>query len=124
MDVAIFIDNNMLMDIRNIFIAILDEDDFFLGPYLRKISQNLTAQFIVWDKINLASDSLALMQELTAIKTANPYHYQLWNNNILVDINLLKKQDLMIISLNSWKKLLNQFHYLEKEMPSVLVIAN
>lgn len=124
MDVAIFIDNNMLMDIRNIFIAILDEDDFFLGPYLRKISQNLNAQFIVWDKINLASDSLALMQELTAIKTANPYHYQQWSNNILVDINLLKKQDLMIISLNSWKKLLNQFQYLEKEMPSVLVIAN
>lgn len=104
MPVGIFIDKG-LITIRNIFVPILDEDDIFMGDFMERLAENSYVRITLWDRVGLAENSIEFVKSVKAIKAVNPYLFQLWNNNIPVDSDILMKQDLILISLNSWKEL-------------------
>lgn len=109
---------------RNIFVPILDEDDIFVGGFMERLAQNSYVRITLWDPIGLADNSLEFVKSVKAIKSVNPYLFQLWNNNIPVDSDILKKQDLILISLNSWIELDDRNPRLMKDAPSTLILTN
>ncbi|MDR0825091.1 MAG: cation:proton antiporter [Prevotella sp.] len=123
MQVGIFIDKG-LVSMRNIFVPILDEDDIFVGEFMERLAQNSYVRITLWDVIGLSDNSIDFIKSVKAIKAVNPYLFQLWNNNIPVDSDILKKQDLILISLNSWKELYGRNPKLMKDAPSALVLTN
>lgn len=123
MPVGIFIDKG-LIGIRNVFVPIVDEDDIFIGEFMERLAENSYVRITLWDSIGLADKSIEFTKSVRAIKSVNPYLFQLWNNNIPIDSDILKKQDLMMISLNSWKKLDSKGIKWVKDAPSALILAD
>lgn len=119
--VGIFIDKGMV-GIRNIFVPILDIDDIFMGEFMERLAENSYVRITLWDHIGLMDSSIDFIKSVRAIKSVNPYLFQLWNNNIPIDSDIVKKQDLMMISIKSWKKLDNQDVKWTKDVPSTLVV--
>ncbi|MDU1890873.1 MAG: cation:proton antiporter [Dysgonomonas sp.] len=123
MPVGIFIDRG-LMSMRNIFVPILDEDDIFVGEFMERLAENSYVRITLWDPIGLMDRSIEFTKSIRTIKSINPYLFQLWNKNIPVDSDILRKQDLVLISLNSWKELEDRNPKLMKDAPSTLVLTN
>ncbi|WP_108822338.1 cation:proton antiporter [Dysgonomonas sp. Marseille-P4361] len=123
MPVGIFIDKG-LVDIKNIFVPILNENDLFVGDFMQRLAENSYVRITLWDAIGLVDNSMEFTKSVRAIKSVNPYLFQLWNNNIPVDSDILKKQDLIMISLNSWEELDSRNPKLMKEAPSTLILTN
>ncbi|SBV92281.1 cation:proton antiporter [uncultured Dysgonomonas sp.] len=127
MPVGIFVDRGIdkgLVSMRNIFVPILDEDDIFVGDFMERLAENSYVRITLWDAIGLMDTSMDFIKSVRAIKAINPYLFQLWNNNIPIDSDILKKQDLIMISLNSWKELDSRNPRLMKDAPSTLVLTN
>lgn len=123
MPVGIFIDKG-LVEIRNVFVPILDENDLFVGEFMQRLAENSYVRITLWDAIGLVDNSMEFTKTVRAIKSVNPYLFQLWNNNIPIDSDILKKQDLIMISLNSWEELDDRNPKLMKEAPSTLILTN
>ncbi|MBB4036878.1 Kef-type K+ transport system membrane component KefB [Dysgonomonas hofstadii] len=123
MPVGIFIDKGSI-GMRNIFVPILSEDDIFVGRFMQRLAENSYVRITLWDAIGLMDSSMEFTKAVRAIKGINPYLFQLWNRNIPVDSDILNKQDLILISLNSWKELDDRNPKLLKDTPSMLVLTN
>lgn len=67
-------------------------------------------------------NNTAIKEKIRAIEQHAPNHISLLNQQI-IDKGLLSQQDLMIISIESWKKLLETKSVWLSEIPSTLVIA-
>ncbi|NDV67446.1 cation:proton antiporter [Dysgonomonas sp. 25] len=119
--IGIFIDKGMV-GIRNIFVPILDEEDIFMGEFMERLAENSYVRITLWDAIGLSDNSIQFIQSIRAIKAVNPYLFQLWNKHIPIDGSILKKQDLMMISLDSWKRLDDTNTKWLKDIPSTLVL--
>lgn len=124
MPVAVLIDRDMMLDVRNVFVPILDEDDVFVGEFVKRLAENSHVKITLWDSINLSNLSIEFTQSIRAARAVNQYHYQLWNNNIAIDRDILKRHDLILISLNSWTKLMHREDNIADDAPSILVITN
>lgn len=123
MQVGIFIDRG-LIDIQNVFIPILDEDDVFIGQFMERLSKNSNIRITLWDSISLADKDLEFVKSVREVRSVNQYTFQVWKNNIPVDEGILQKHDLIIISLNSWKKLEEMDAKMIKSMPSTLILTD
>ncbi len=119
--IGIFIDKDMV-SIRNIFVPILDPEDIFIGEFMERLAENSYVRITLWDPIGLMDSSIEFIKSVRAIKSVNPYLFQLWNNHIPIDSDIVKKQDLLMISIKSWKKLDNQDVKWAKDVPSTLVL--
>ena len=127
MPVGIFIDKGLdkaMSGMRNIFVPILDEDDIFVGQFMERLAENSFVRITLWDVIGLMDTSMDFTKSVRVIKGINPYLFQLWNKNIPVDSDILKKQDMIMISLNSWIELNDRNPKLLKDAPSTLVLTN
>ncbi|MDU1903677.1 MAG: cation:proton antiporter [Dysgonomonas sp.] len=119
--VGIFIDKG-LVTIKNVFVPVLDEDDVFMGDFMEQLTKNSYVRISLWDSIGLMDKSIEFVKSVRGIKAVNPYLFQLWNNNILVDKDILGKHDLIMISLKSWKKLKETHPSWVRSMPSTLLL--
>lgn len=121
LSVGIFIDRG-LTEIKNVIVPILDEDDIFVGDFMERLTQNSYVRITLWDAIGLMDNSIEFIKSVRGIKAVNPYLFQLWNNNIPIDVDILKKHDLLMISLKSWKNLRERYPSWEKDVPSTLIL--
>lgn len=121
--VGIFIDRG-LVEIKNVFVPVLDENDVFVGDFMEQLSQNSYVRITLWDSIRLMDSSIEFVKSVRGIKAVNPYLFQLWNNNIPVDEDIFNKYDLIMISLKSWKILKETHPSWIKSIPSVLLLNN
>lgn len=121
--VGIFIDRDMI-SIRTVFVPILDEEDIFIGALMERLAENSYVRIMLWDPIGLSDRSIEFVNSVKAIKAVNPYLFQLWNNNIVLDSDIIKKYDLVMISIKGWRKLENKGSKWIKDLPSTLVLID
>lgn len=119
--VGIFIDKGMI-GVRNVFVPILHEDDIFIGEFMERLAENSYVRITLWDVIGLSDTSIDFIKSVRSIKSINPYLFQQWNNHIPIDSDIIKKQDLIMISLESWKKLVQTDVKWLKDAPSILAL--
>jgi hypothetical protein len=103
-----------------VFIPFYDTGDAFLIRYAQKLISNSEAQITILDSTGATRDS-ELREAVRAIEQNAPNHIHLLND-IEPENLILQDQDLMIISIESWKKLLESKSAWLTKTPSVLII--
>lgn len=119
--VGILIDKN-LEKIERIFIPVFDITDTFLLNYAQKLIQNSGAQVVVLDAAGQIQNNFEVKGKINSIEQSAPNHITFQNQRV-VEKTFLQQQDVMIISLESWKKLVATKSVWLSDIPSTLIIS-
>jgi Kef-type K+ transport system membrane component KefB len=118
--VGVLIDKE-LQDFDKVFVPILVQDDVFLMDYAKKLIQNSNTRISILDINNVIVGNFLLESAIETLEKNSPD-----NISILAESNFKKeflvKQDLMVISLESWKKLVDSNTEWLANVPSVLIM--
>lgn len=120
--VGILIDKE-LEKTEKIFIPIFGREDEFLIQYAQKMIHNAGAQITVLDASGHVKNNPALKEFIRFIEQNAPNHIELLSER-KIENEFLKHQDLMLISIDSWEKLINSQSIWLNNTPSTLVIKN
>ena len=119
--VGILIDKN-LIKIERIFIPIFDIKDTNLINYAEKLIHNSSTQVVVLDAAGQLKNNSETQEKIKTIEKNAPNHITLQNQRV-VEKAFLQQQDIMIISINSWKKLVATKSVWLSDIPSTLIIS-
>jgi Kef-type K+ transport system membrane component KefB len=118
--VGIFINNNSV-NFDRVVVPLLSEKDSFLVDYIQRLIKNSGAQITVSDPNNLIRKNTQCNEAITAIEQEAP-NYLTYSNTIVLGEQFISQFQLMVISTDGWRKLIDlQPKWLDK-MPSILII--
>jgi Kef-type K+ transport system membrane component KefB len=120
--VGIFIDKK-LTNINRVFIPVFMASDTGLIRYAQKLIHNNEAQVIVIDAVGEIKNNAGLKESIRAIEQTAPNHITLQSEKN-IDKNFLMQQDLMIVSHESWRQLVETKSPWLQDIPSTLIIAD
>ena len=122
MPVGIFIDKD-LEEMDQVFIPIFNKEDVFLLEYAKKLINNNGSQITVLDAIGEVKNSRDMQETIRSIEQIAPNHIMLMQDKSIKK-EFLENQNLMIISLESWKYVIyNDTDWLI-DVSSVLIIKS
>jgi len=120
MPVGIFIDKD-LEEIDQVFIPIFSKEDAFLMEYAKKMINNNAAQITILDAIGEVKNTTDIQETIRSIEQIAPNHIM-----VMLDTTIKKEfldnQNLMIISLESWKYIIDADTDWLVNVSSVLII--
>jgi Kef-type K+ transport system membrane component KefB len=122
--VGFFVNNNFSIP-ESVFMPIFSEKDIFLIDYAQKLINNSGSQVTLLDVTDIIKKNIELKEKIRAIEQKAPNHINVQSANV-VDKEFLKflnSQNLMIISIESWQKLIdsNNSQWLAN-LPSTLIL--
>lgn len=120
MPLGILIDKN-LKTVNNVFIPIFNSEDSFLLDYAQKLIFNNNSTIFVLDINNMFDNNFIIESAIDSLQKNYPRNISLMNERTIKK-EFLSKQDLMIVSLESWKKLVDSQSVWLSSIPSVLII--
>jgi Kef-type K+ transport system membrane component KefB len=120
MSVGILIDKG-LEKIDSVFMPIFSKEDAFLIEYAQKLIHNNGAQITVLNALEEKQNNRDLLETIRSIEQIAPNHIMMLHDRTLKK-EFLDQQDLMIISLDSWKKLVNSQSTWLNNTPSILIV--
>lgn len=120
--VGILVDNN-LQNIEKIFLPVFSDEDAFLIEYARQFITSSSAQITVFDAVGSIRNNTEMKESLRMIEQHAPNHLTVMDKT-LVENDYLKQHDLMLISLESWKNLVDSKSIWLNNVPSVLIMKN
>ena len=120
---ALFI-NRDLKKMKNIFIPILSLSDLQVLPliYIR-LSRKENVKLMIWDAIGAIKNYQKIYKIYQSLKKSDE-RVELWDINKKIDTEFIKQQDLFIIGLDGWRKLLNTSLEWISDLPSVLIFKD
>src|SRR5699024_4132204 len=108
---------------NHVFIPIFSALDSFLIEFARKLINNSSSQIIFLDISGNLKNKLELKEMIRRIEQIAPNHVNIQNDKIL-NKEFLIQQDLMLVSLESWNKLIDSKSIWLSDIPSTLIIKN
>ena len=117
---GIFIDKN-LQKVDRVLVPIFSAEDTFLVDFCQKLISNNDSKVAVLASNAIVESNFLLESALSTLEQEYPAHLSLLHERIL-DKEFLSKQDLLVISLDSWKKLVASQSTWLSNIPSVLII--
>ncbi len=108
---------------EHVFIPLFDTKDSYLITYAQKLIHNTGAQVVVLDAAGQIKNNAETKEKIRAIERTAPNHITLQNQRT-IEKDFLKQQDLMLISLESWKKLVETKSLWLSGIPSTLIISD
>lgn len=118
--VGVFIDNE-LQSLDKIFVPVFNAEDSFLLDFMQKYMYNNNSKITVLNNKNFIESNFLIQNGIETLQNKYPDNLVVISENQLQK-NLLIKQDLMIISLESWKRLVESQNEWLSHTPSVLVV--
>ena len=119
---GILIDKD-LQQVNQVIIPIFSSDDSFLLDYAQKLISNNDSQIIVLDVKGYSSTNFVLKSAINSLEQKYPKNVSFVNDKIIKK-DFLADIDLMIISVGSWKLLLDKYSIWLSRVPSVLIIKH
>lgn len=119
--VGILIDKDFTTANR-VFIPVFNSKDSSLINYAQKLIHNSGAQVVVLDAAGQIKNDSETKEKVRAIEQNAPNHITLQSQRN-IEQDFLKQQDLMIISFDSWKKLVESKSLWLSDIPSTLIIS-
>ena len=119
--VGIFINKN-LSKIEKVIIPVFEVRDFFLITYAKKLINNNESQITILDERGIIKANPEVEEKIRLIKQSNPNNLILKDERVIEKL-LLQQQDLMVISIDSWKKLVEAKCEWFSDIPSTLIIT-
>lgn len=120
--VGILIDKE-LQTVNKVFMPIFSADDAFLMEYAQKLVLNNKTQIVFLDVNGYIKSNFVINSAITSLEEKFPNQLSLYNEKSIRK-EFLAEQDLMMISLESWKNLLDSRSPWLSGVPSVLIIKN
>ena len=118
--VGIFVDKG-INKIETIFIPIFSISDSFLLIYAQKLIHNNNARVVVLDSTGVIKQNPEMKESIRSIEQIAPNHIALYNEN-RINKDFLSSQDLMLISLDSWRKAIETQSIWLPQTPSTLIL--
>ncbi|KFC60572.1 sodium/hydrogen exchanger [Flavobacterium gilvum] len=120
MPLGVLIDKD-LKEVNKVFVPIYGSEDSFLIDYAQKIIYNNNANVTFLATNSHVQSNFVIASALDSLKNKFPKNVVLDNESVLTDAFLID-QDLVIVSLESWKDLLDSRPVWLSSVPSVLII--
>lgn len=120
--VGVFVDKGF-EKIDQVFIPIFSEKDIYLILFAQKLIKNSGSQITVLDAVGQIKNNSEIKELIRSIEQFAPNHINLINE-LIVEKEFLKQNDLMITSANSWKKLIESKSAWLSDIPSTLILSN
>lgn len=117
---GIFIDKE-LTTLEEVFVPIFSDEDYFLLEYAEKLIYNSDSKITILDIDNQVKNNVEIENKIDYISELYPKNVSVLNE-LKMKAGFLAKQDLMIISIDSWKKLVDSENIWISTIPSVLII--
>ncbi len=118
--VGILIEKN-LDQVKNIFMPLFTPEDRILLPFAERLTAVSGLQVTIMDPSQSVSQHLETGEALNALQEKSPGNVTLLYENVL-EKEFLQSNDLMVISLQSWKKAIESHSVWLSYSPSVLII--
>lgn len=118
--VGIYIDKATI-NIEAIFVPIFSISDSFLLIYAQKLIHNSRAKVLVLDVLGVIQQNPEMKETISSIEKSSPGHIGLYKER-KIEKDFLGQQDLMLISMESWKKAVASQSIWLSYTPSVLII--
>lgn len=118
--VGILVDKNF-NKIENIFLPIFDISDNYLINYAQQFINNAGARVVIMDVSGQIKIHTETKERIKTIGQNTPEQIKLVNQHH-INKTLLSEHDLMLISLESWKKQVEQKSFWLPDIPSTLII--
>ena len=109
--------------IDQVFIPIFSEKDIYLLLFAQKLIKNSGSQIIILDAAGKIKNNSEIRELIRAIEQFAPNHINLLNERI-IEKAFLEQNDLMIVSDNSWKKLIESKSDWLSDVPSTLILSD
>ena len=107
---GIYVDKN-LTKTENISVILFNNEDQFLLDYVRLLKKNSQAQISIFDTYEVLNDKNKITHENVKVIHSSK-----------LEKDFLKEQDLLIMSMDSWKKLIDTRSVWLNNTPSLLII--
>jgi hypothetical protein len=104
-----------------VFVTIFDPADAFLIEFAQKLISNAGSQVTVLDADGSVKNNSQIKETIRSIEHNVPNHIKLLNQR-KIEKEFLQEQDLMIISVDSWKKLVESRSTWLNNTPSLLIM--
>lgn len=118
--VGILLDKG-LEEIDTVFIPIFSISDSFLFVYAQKLIHNSNVRVVILDAAGVIKQNPELKETIRSIEQIAPNHIALYNER-KIEKEFLDQQDLMLISIDSWRKALETQSIWLSNTPSALII--
>lgn len=118
--VGVLIDKGLQKTDR-VFIPVFGAEDAFLIQYAQRLIHNAAAQVTILDAASHIKIDTDIKESIRAIEQKAPNHIALLTEKKL-EREFLQQQDIMLISLDSWKKLVESQSVWLNHTPSILII--
>jgi hypothetical protein len=122
MPLGILVDKG-LQHINHVFIPIFSSEDSFLMDYAQKLIYNSNSHITVLDVNSYVKTNFVLNSAISSLEQKYPKNITLVNDKIIKK-EFLAKQDLMMISIESWKSLVDSQSIWLSGVPSVLIMKH
>lgn len=106
-----------------IFIPIFNEKDVFLILFAQKLIKNSGSQITILDAVGQIKSNSEIKERIRTIEQFAPNHIHLLNERV-IEKEFLKQKDLMLISANNWKKLIESKSIWLSDIPSTLILSD
>ena len=116
---GILIDKD-LQKVEQVIIPIFSPEDTFLLDYAQKLISNNNSQIMILDVNGSINTNFVLKSAINSLEQKYSKNFSLIDDNIIKN-EFLINLDLMIISVESWKLLLDKYSIWLKKVPSVLI---
>ena len=113
--------NKDLQTVNQVFIPIFSAEDGFLLDYAQKLIYNNDSKIAVLDCNGQIKNNFIIENAVDSLENNYPSNMSLLTNKV-IEKELLKQHDLMVISLESWKKLVDSQSDWLSDIPSVLIV--
>jgi hypothetical protein len=120
MPLGILIDKD-LQNVKQIFVPIFSSEDSFLMDYTQKLIVNNDSKMMILDANGYIKSNFVIQSAINSLEQKYPKNISLMEDRIIKK-EFLSKQDLMIISFESWKSLVNSRSIWLSRVPSVLIL--
>jgi Kef-type K+ transport system membrane component KefB len=119
--VGVFIDNKFHQPDR-IFIPIGDRSDTMLIEFVQRFIHHFQSQVIIQDLKDILNTDLSFKERIRIIEQTAPNHIAVARGATITK-DFIQKQDIMIVSLGTWKQLVNSKSAWLKFLPSTLIVS-
>ena len=103
------------------FMPIFTADDAFLIEYARRLVHNNDSHITFLDPNGAIRDNSEIFEHISRIKSQVPDNITMMEDRMMKR-EFLEKQDIILVSLDNWKKLVNSQSTWLENIPSVLII--
>ena len=118
--VGILVDKD-LDSLSSVFMPIFTADDAFLIEYARRLVHNNDSHITFLDPNGAIRDNSEIFEHISRIKSQVPDNITMMEDRMMKR-EFLEKQDIILVSLDNWKKLVNSQSTWLENIPSVLII--